>query len=91
MVETNIPVSFWEVHSIFFIIFMLFFPRLTLLFATIWGGVWWWVGLLLAPRFMVAILATTAYWNTNTVLCVLTWMWAFGGESTEKRTIYNQT
>jgi len=80
-------IDFWQVHGIWFIIFMFIFPRLTLLFATVWGGPLWWIGLIFAPRLMVAILATFAYWHTNTILVVLTWIWALGGESTEKKVI----
>ena len=77
--------NFWDVHGIWFIIFMFFFPRLTLLFSSVaFGGVLWWLGFIFAPRLLVAILATTAYWHTNTVLVVLTWFWALGGETTEK-------
>ena len=64
-------VDFWEVHGILFIIFMFFFPRLTMLFATAWGGPLWWIGWLFAPRLTVAIVATSLYWETNTVLVVI--------------------
>ena len=78
-------IDFWEIHGLIFIICMCFFPRLTLLFSSVaFGGFWWWVGWLIAPRLLVAILATTTYWHTNTFLCVLAWLWALGGESTEK-------
>lgn len=80
-------VDFWEVHGLLFVICLFFFPRLTLLFATVWGGVLWWIGWLFAPRLTVAILATSLYWETNTVLVVLTWLWALGGEGTEKGTM----
>jgi len=76
--------DFWEVHGIFFILFMIFLPRLTMLFTGIcfaWAGFWFWVGWLIAPRLTVAILATTVYWDTNPVLCVLAWVWAFYGGS----------
>jgi hypothetical protein len=76
--------DFWQHHGIWFIVFMFFFPRLTMLFATVWGGWLWWLGWLFAPRLTVAILATTYYWDTNTVLVVLTWFWAFSGEGAEK-------
>ncbi len=79
--------DFWEVHGLIFVICLFFFPRLTLLFATAWGGFLWWLGWLFAPRLTVAILATTFYWESNTVLVVLTWLWALGGESTEKGTM----
>lgn len=78
--------NFWDVHGLFFILFMCFFPRLTMLFATVWGGFLWWVGWFFAPRLTVAILATTYYWDTNPVLCVFTWLWALAGESGEKVT-----
>lgn len=78
-------VSFWEVHGIFFLIFMFFFPRLTLLFSSVpFGGLLWWLGWLFAPRLLVAILATANYWQTNPILVVLSWCWALSGESVEK-------
>jgi len=80
-------IDFWEVHGLIFIFFMFFFPRLTMLLATAWGGPLWWIGWLFAPRLTVAIVATTLYWETNTVLVVITWLWALGGEGTEKTTI----
>ncbi len=76
--------GFWQHHGIWFVIFMFFFPRLTMLFATVWGGWLWWVGWLFAPRLTVAIIATTFYWQTNMVLVVFTWIWALGLESGEK-------
>jgi hypothetical protein len=81
-------VDFWQVHGWWFIFFMFFFPRLTLLFSSVLTGGWlWWLGWLFAPRLLVAILATTAFWNTNTVLVVFTWLWALCGESTEKKVV----
>ena len=77
--------SFWHVHGIFFIFFMFFFPRLTLLFSSVpFGGVLWWLGWIFAPRLLVAILATFNYWQTNPILVVLCWCWALSGESVEK-------
>jgi hypothetical protein len=65
--------------------FMFFFPRLTLLFSSVaWGGILWWLGWIFAPRLLVAILATFSYWESNTLLVVLAWFWAIGGESAEK-------
>jgi len=82
--------NFWDVHGLWFIFFMFFFPRLTLLFSSVlFGGFWWWLGWFLAPRLLVAILATTAYWDTNPVLVVLTWIWSLSGESTEKKVVRN--
>ena len=79
--------NFWDVHSIFFILFMFGFPRLTMLFTGVcaaWFGPLFFLGWLLVPRLTVAILATTVYWHTNPVLCVFAWIWAFCGESAEK-------
>src|ERR1035437_9053 len=61
----NQLVNFWDVHGLGFVICMFFFPRLTLFFATVWGGFLWWLGLIFVPRLMVAILATLTYWTTN--------------------------
>ena len=80
--------NFWNEHGIIFIIFMFFFPRLTLFFSSIpFGGLFWWLGFIIAPRLLVAILATTAYWDTNQILVIITWFWAIGGEGTEKTVV----
>ena len=84
-------VDFWDVHGFIFILFMLFFPRLTLLFSSVaFGGFWWWLGWFLAPRLLVAILATTAYWDTNPILVILAWLVAFSGESSEKKVMHQK-
>jgi hypothetical protein len=75
--------NFWELHSLLFLFFMLFFPRLTLLFATAWGGFWWWMGLIFAPRFMAALIGTILFWDTNPVLVIISWFFALGGTHTE--------
>ena len=77
--------DFWDSHSILFVIAMFFFPRLTMLFFTSYGGgLLYWLGWLFAPRLTVAIIATMLYGDTNIVMVVLAWFWALGGESTEK-------
>jgi hypothetical protein len=85
----SVGISFWEFHGFWFIFFMFLFPRLTMLFTGIcfmpFTGVLFWFGWVLAPRLTVAILATFFYFQTNPVLCVFTWLWALGGESTEKK------
>lgn len=79
--------NFWNTHTIWFILAMFFFPRLTMLFATTFGGgFWYWLGWFFAPRLTVAIIATMLYGQSNTFLVVLTWLWALSGESTEKST-----
>lgn len=80
-------INFWDVHGLIFVLFMFFFPRLTMLFATAWGGPLWWVGWLFAPRLTVAIVATSLYWDSNTVLVIIAWIWALAGEGTEKSTV----
>ncbi len=80
--------NFWHAHGLLFLVFITLFPRLTLLFSSVATGGWlWWLGWLAAPRLLVAILATTAYWHTNPVLVVIAWFVAFSGESAEKATV----
>ncbi len=76
--------NFWDNHGILFVICMFFFPRITMFFATAWGGVLWWLGWIFTPRLLVAILATNSYWSTNKIIVILAWIWALGGESCEK-------
>jgi hypothetical protein len=78
-------VSFWKNHGVFFLIFIALFPRLTLLFSSVAsGGLVWWLAWIVAPRFLVAVLATHAYAYTNPYLVTFAWLIAFGGESSEK-------
>ena len=80
--------DFWAVHGFWFILFMFFFPRLTMLFATtVGGGFLYWLGWCLLPNLTVATIATSCFWQTNPVLCVLTWFWALGGEISEKKIV----
>lgn len=37
-----------------------------------------WLGWLFTPRFVAAILATSFYWDTNPILCILAWIIACG-------------
>ncbi len=77
--------NFFEIHGWFFLICISFFPRLTLLFSSVaFGGFFWWVGFIFTPRFLVAILATIAYWNTNPILVTISWLVAISGETSEK-------
>lgn len=83
-------IDYFNKHGWFFLFFLALFPRGTLLFSGLllnsieFGGILWWCGFFLAPRILVATLATIAYWNTNPVLVTLSWLIAFGGESSEK-------
>jgi hypothetical protein len=77
--------NFWETHSIWFVILMFFFPRLTMLFATTFGGgFFYWIGWFFVPRITVAIIATMLYSETNIVMVIFSWIWALSGEFTEK-------
>jgi hypothetical protein len=78
-------VNFWDKHGVFFLFFITFFPRLTLLFSSVaFGGVLWWLGFFFLPRVLVASLATVAYFHTNPILVVVSWLVALGGEVFEK-------
>ena len=48
------------------------------------GGFIWWAGFFIAPRILVACLATVSYWHNNPILVVISWLIALGGESSEK-------
>lgn len=83
-------IDFFEKHSLFFLLSISFFPRLTLivsglLFESIeFGGLLWWISFFFAPRVLIAVLATISYWNTNPILVIFSWLIALGGESSEK-------
>jgi hypothetical protein len=80
--------DYWQVHGVWLLAFLTFFPRLTLLFSSIpFGGFFWWLGWIFAPRLLVATLATLAYWQTNPFLVTISWLVAIGGESAEKYTV----
>jgi hypothetical protein len=83
-------VDYFTKHGWIFLFSVALFPRLTLLVSALLvgsveiGGIIWWLGFFFAPRILVACLATVAYWNTNQILVVLSWLIALGGESSEK-------
>jgi hypothetical protein len=87
--------DFWDYHGFLYLAAVTVFPRLTLLFTTVVagasGGLLWWAGWLLAPRVLVAVLATIAYWNQNPILVVIAWLVAFGGESSEKYVVIRRS
>jgi hypothetical protein len=77
--------NYWDHRGVFFLFFVTLFPRLTLLFSSVAsGGVVWWLAWIFAPRILVAVLATLAYWHQNPVLVVISWLVALSGESSEK-------
>jgi hypothetical protein len=83
-------IDFFSKHGWIFLFSIALFPRLTLLisgllFSSIeFGGLFWWLSFFFAPRILVAVLATVAYWQTNQILVILSWLIAMGGESSEK-------
>ena len=83
-------VDYFSKHGWIFLISVALFPRLTLLVSGMLlgsvevGGFFWWLGFFFAPRILVAILATAAYWNTNPILVVFSWLIALSGETSEK-------
>jgi len=78
-------INFWQKHGVFFLFFITFFPRLTLLFSSVaFGGFFWWLGFFFVPRILIAALATVAYFHTNPVLVTISWLIALGGEVFEK-------
>lgn len=78
-------INYWQKRGPFFLLFVTFFPRLTLLLSSVVsGGFLWWLAFFVCPRFLVAILATAAYWNTNPVLVTISWFVAIFGEAMEK-------
>jgi hypothetical protein len=81
--------DFWQVHGWIFLIGMAMFPRITMLIVgTVSSfGLLGWLGWIFAPHITVAILATTIYWKTNPVLCVIAWFVAFGGTGGEAGTV----
>lgn len=76
--------DFWSYHGWLFLLGCALFPRITtLFFATLTFGPLVLLGWVFTPHLLVAILATNYYWNTNPVLVVIAWMFAFGGTATE--------
>lgn len=83
-------INFWDKHGLFFLLFITFFPRLTLFFSSVpFGGLLWWLGFFFCPRLLIAILATLAYWHTNTFLVLCSWFVALSGETSEKYVVHS--
>lgn len=77
--------NYWDAHGVGLLVGLALLPRLTLLLSSIaTGGLLWWLGWLFAPRILVAVLATVAYYQVNPVLAVSAWLVALGGEGAEK-------
>jgi len=77
--------DFFDNYGVIALLGLAVFPRITLLigsFAS--GGLLWWVGWLIAPHFLVAILSIP-YWDSNPILVVIAWIMAFSGTGLESR------
>ena len=61
------------------------FPRITLLVVGGPFGILGWIGWAICPHLVVAVVATSLYWDTNPVLCVVAWFFAFAGTGGEGR------
>lgn len=84
-------VNYWQNRGVFFLFFVTLFPRLTLLLSSVVsGGFLWWLAWVFSPRILVAYLATVAYWQTNPILVVISWVIALGGETSEKTVVINR-
>jgi hypothetical protein len=80
--------NFWEVHGIFFLLGLVFFPRITvILFSHVTGGPLFWIFFLIFPRIVIPILAAYHYWDTNPVLVVLSFVVSLSGETGEKQIV----
>lgn len=88
---TQITQNFWDHHGIIFLVLIALFPRLTLLFSSVpFGGLFWWLGFIFAPRILVAVLATITYGSSNPILVIISWIIALSGESGEKYYVNNR-
>ena len=75
--------DFFDHHGVIALVGLVIFPRLTLLIATFaTGGFLWWLGWLITPHILVAILSLS-FWDTNPVLVIVAWVCAIGGTGGE--------
>ncbi len=78
-------VNFWDAHTWDWLVLvgLAVFPRITTLFISGPFGLLQWLGWVFAPHLLVAIVATTQYWDTDPVLCVIAWFLALAGTGGE--------
>lgn len=67
------------------------FPRITTLFVGGPFSLLHWAGWVVCPHLLVAIVATTKYWDTNPILCVVAWAFAFMGTGGEGKVVHSRT
>jgi hypothetical protein len=82
--------DFFAVHPGYSTLILLgcaFFPRITMFFIIDpFSSLLHALGWVFIPHFMVAILATFLYWETNPLLVVISWLLAFPTTGTEAKT-----
>lgn len=72
--------DFWQTNGWLFLLGCMCLPRITTaFFASVTFGFWAIVGWIFTPHILVAIWATTYYWNTNRVLVIISWFVALIG------------
>ena len=80
--------DFWQGHGLIFLVCITCFPRVTMLVATtVPFGFIAWLAWLFVPHLLVAFLATTYYWGTNPILCVIAWFIGFAGTFGESKVV----
>lgn len=84
-------VSFWDAHTWDWLVLvgLALFPRITTLCIGGPFGLLQWLGWVIAPHFLVAIMATTQYWDTDPVLCAVAWVFAFAGTGGEGKAAHS--
>lgn len=82
--------NFWDAHTYDWLVLLglAALPRITLLF--VGGPFGWlhWLGWAICPHLLVAVVATTKYWDTNPALCVVAWFLAFAGTGGEGKAVH---
>ena len=80
--------DYWDTHGIFFLLGLIFFPRITaIFFSAVTGGICFWVGFLFFPRLFIAVIACINFWDANPILCFIACLCALPCEVYEKRTV----
>lgn len=79
--------NFFENHHWFLLVVLAFFPRIALVFFfPIVSHVLWWLGWLVCPHLLVAVLALP-YYDSNPALVIFSWCWGIIATSYEGRNI----
>ena len=80
--------------GILLIIALMAVPRIVMICMLIWGaltggGFFWWAGFVFFPYVVVAVEASSNYWETNPAICVCAWIIAIAGTFGEGTTAKN--